>query len=366
MLTCIACSNQLAEEEGGEGARGTPSTKEATKSLTSQIKDLALKFSGACKSGSSSSSSYSKKGQRGYPEFETAASEGDLLILMLEEEVVQALHLHGTSLEPTMESQTLGSGEFPPAIRLLAVSIRSPLGPATSSSRTKTSPRSGWLRWSLGSKSPLCLFLKEGMILREFGSAEKCSTNGKPSDGGARIMIESSSSTTSKDSAGKPFILPLEATTRVAISVRESPGTPSMHKDWTPRNNYNRPPPGSSKGYYPGDAFDHGGSHHHHFGAGPSSHGGIGGFKMEASTMEPSRTTTSSRGDDASVSISNASDIESEWVEQDETGVYITIRQLPDGTRELRRVRFSREKFGEVHAKLWWEANRERIQAQYL
>lgn len=26
----------------------------------------------------------------------------------------------------------------------------------------------------------------------------------------------------------------------------------------------------------------------------------------------------------------------------------------------------SREMFGEVHAKLWWESNRERIQAQYL
>ena len=41
------------------------------------------------------------------------------------------------------------------------------------------------------------------------------------------------------------------------------------------------------------------------------------------------------------VSVSNASDMESEWVEQDEDGVYITIRALPDGTRELRRVRFS-------------------------
>lgn len=40
------------------------------------------------------------------------------------------------------------------------------------------------------------------------------------------------------------------------------------------------------------------------------------------------------------VSVSNASDMESEWVEQDEDGVYITIRALPDGTRELRRVRF--------------------------
>ncbi|KAK6129916.1 hypothetical protein DH2020_036310 [Rehmannia glutinosa] len=44
--------------------------------------------------------------------------------------------------------------------------------------------------------------------------------------------------------------------------------------------------------------------------------------------------------EEASVSISNASDIESEWIEEDEPGVYITIRQLMDGTRELRRVRF--------------------------
>ncbi|KAL4592922.1 hypothetical protein LXL04_005929 [Taraxacum kok-saghyz] len=78
---------------------------------------------------------------------------------------------------------------------------------------------------------------------------------------------------------------------------------------------------------------------------------------------DASRTTTSSRDE---VSVSNASDVDSEWIEEDEPGVYITIRQLVDGTRELRRVRFSREKFGEVHAKQWWEQNRERIQSQYL
>ncbi|KAL1532254.1 protein Brevis radix-like 1 [Salvia divinorum] len=61
-----------------------------------------------------------------------------------------------------------------------------------------------------------------------------------------------------------------------------------------------------------------------------------------------------------------SSDIESEWIEEDEPGVEITIRQLLDGTRELRRVRFSRDKFGEVHAKHWWETNRDRIQTQYL
>lgn len=55
--------------------------------------------------------------------------------------------------------------------------------------------------------------------------------------------------------------------------------------------------------------------------------------------MDASRTTTDSR-DEASLSVSNASEMESEWIEQDEPGVYITIRQLVDGTRELRRVRF--------------------------
>ncbi|XP_014753124.1 protein Brevis radix-like 4 isoform X3 [Brachypodium distachyon] len=82
--------------------------------------------------------------------------------------------------------------------------------------------------------------------------------------------------------------------------------------------------------------------------------------------VEPARTTTSScRDDDASVS--NASELEvTEWVIQDQPGVYITVRELPDGARELRRVRFSREKFAELNAKLWWEENKERIHAQYL
>ncbi|KAE8795477.1 protein Brevis radix-like 4 [Hordeum vulgare] len=115
----------------------------------------------------------------------------------------------------------------------------------------------------------------------------------------------------------------------------------------------------------------------------------------EADAPEPARTTTSSLPDD--VSISNASELEvTEWVIQDEPGVYITVRELPDGARELRRVRFrskslsesstdnslqflnlvmtildcciacSREKFAELNAKLWWEENKERIHAQYL
>lgn len=98
--------------------------------------------------------------------------------------------------------------------------------------------------------------------------------------------------------------------------------TPSINKDWNNRNYY-KPP-------------DQGGAHHYN--VGPSAYV-AGGSKGEMSSMEASRTTTSSR-DEASISVSNASDTESEWVEQDEPGVYITIRQLTDGTRELRRVRF--------------------------
>lgn len=83
--------------------------------------------------------------------------------------------------------------------------------------------------------------------------------------------------------------------------------------------------------------------------------------------FDPSRATTSSLDEAASVSMSNASDLEAtEWVEQDEPGVSITIREFGDGSRELRRVRFSRERFGEERAKVWWEQNRDRIHAQYL
>ncbi|XP_076922076.1 protein Brevis radix-like 4 isoform X2 [Bidens hawaiensis] len=91
----------------------------------------------------------------------------------------------------------------------------------------------------------------------------------------------------------------------------------------------------------------------------------ISATKTEASSLD---ATNSSREADRleELSISKVSDVDNEWVEQVEPGVYITIKVLPGGSRELRRVRFSREKFGEVHARLWWDENRTRIQKQYL
>ncbi|KAF7149415.1 hypothetical protein RHSIM_Rhsim03G0230100 [Rhododendron simsii] len=89
----------------------------------------------------------------------------------------------------------------------------------------------------------------------------------------------------------------------------------------------------------------------------------ISGAKTETSSVDASLRTSSSREADRSgeISVSNGSGLETEWVEEDEPGVYITIRALPGRKRELRRVRFSREKFGEMHARLWWEENRARF-----
>ncbi|KAI3672869.1 hypothetical protein L6452_38969 [Arctium lappa] len=63
---------------------------------------------------------------------------------------------------------------------------------------------------------------------------------------------------------------------------------------------------------------------------------------------------------------SNATDqVEAEWIEQYEPGVYITLVALRDGTRDLKRVRFSRRRFGEHQAETWWSENREKVYERY-
>ncbi|XP_078429611.1 PH, RCC1 and FYVE domains-containing protein 1-like isoform X2 [Wolffia australiana] len=57
---------------------------------------------------------------------------------------------------------------------------------------------------------------------------------------------------------------------------------------------------------------------------------------------------------------------ESEWVEQAEPGVYITVSAHPSGGKYLKRVRFSRKKFREEQAERWWAENRLKIQDKYI
>ncbi|XP_076943925.1 protein Brevis radix-like 4 [Bidens hawaiensis] len=147
----------------------------------------------------------------------------------------------------------------------------------------------------------------------------------------------------------------------------DSPITPPLNKERLPRNLY-RP---MGMGYSSSDSLDHTVGRSNRDSSGLTATpklSSISGAKTETSSMDASIRTSSSREADRSgeLSISNVSDIENEWVEQDEPGVYITIKALPGGSRELKRVRFSRDKFGEVHARLWWEENRVRIHKQYL
>ncbi|KAL4195889.1 hypothetical protein AMTRI_Chr04g180570 [Amborella trichopoda] len=156
-------------------------------------------------------------------------------------------------------------------------------------------------------------------------------------------------------------------------SAEDSPVTPPLNGERLPRN-FQRPG-GGLMSYSSSDSMEH---HHHascharQYDCGLASTPNLSGISAKterSSSMDASRTSSSrdaDRSDEVSVSASNVSDQEMEWVEQDEPGVYITIRSLPGGGRELRRVRFSRERFGEMHARLWWEENRTRIHEQYL
>ncbi|XP_022975623.1 PH, RCC1 and FYVE domains-containing protein 1-like isoform X2 [Cucurbita maxima] len=67
----------------------------------------------------------------------------------------------------------------------------------------------------------------------------------------------------------------------------------------------------------------------------------------------------------SSASPSNDNQVEAEWIEQYEPGVYITLMALRDGTRDLKRVRFSRRRFGEHQAESWWSENRDKVYEKY-
>lgn len=57
--------------------------------------------------------------------------------------------------------------------------------------------------------------------------------------------------------------------------------------------------------------------------------------------------------------------LKQEWVEQYQSGVYITFMTLPNGKKGLRRVRFSRKKFTETEAARWWDENQHLVYEKY-
>ncbi|KAK6150837.1 hypothetical protein DH2020_015769 [Rehmannia glutinosa] len=62
----------------------------------------------------------------------------------------------------------------------------------------------------------------------------------------------------------------------------------------------------------------------------------------------------------------SASNVWALWEKQYKPGVYITLAALPDGTRFVKRVRFSRIGFEEQQqAVIWWFKNREIVYSRY-
>ncbi|CAN6461479.1 unnamed protein product [Victoria cruziana] len=58
-------------------------------------------------------------------------------------------------------------------------------------------------------------------------------------------------------------------------------------------------------------------------------------------------------------------EVEAEWIEQFESGVYVTLLCLGDGTKVLKKVKFSRKRFAERQAEVWWAENHGRVFEKY-
>ncbi|XP_020238728.1 protein Brevis radix-like 4 [Cajanus cajan] len=345
MLTCIA----RPKKPGADSATEDPSSRGQAKSLTAQIKEMALKASGAYKQcapcaphpsrlsrgDSESESSRRRWGKelearlKGISSGEgTPSSSGRRVVLLLEEE----------------EEPKEWVAQVEPGVLITFVSL----------------PRGG-------------NHLKRIRFSREIFN--KWQAQRWWAENYDKVMELYNVQRLNRQAVPLPTPPRSEDESSKRESIEEIPVTPPLSRERPPCNLY-RAGGGVGMGYSSSDSFDHQSmqSRHYYDPNGVNSTPKVSTISAAAKTdissidADASLRSSSSREADRSgeLSFSNASDLDSEWVEQDEPGVYITIRALPGGKKELRRVRFSREKFGEMHARLWWEENRARIHEQYL
>ncbi|KAJ1440975.1 hypothetical protein SESBI_01653 [Sesbania bispinosa] len=285
MFQCISCSKQAkAEDEEGRGS-GTPKRKEAVKSLTSQIKDLVLKISGA--KSKANTGSTSDRGKKPLADYETL-SEG-----------VQYPYMGGDMTpgrtEPVAAAQD-GLGEEDEAREWVAQ-----VEPGVQIT-FETIPTGGHV-------------LKRIRFNRDM--FDRNQAQAWWGDNYDRIME----------------LYNVQSFNQNAIST-------SQRFEDEQRTHYYQ---SSASGI----TLDNIGGGENLNEGGPSN--------------EAARTSNSSIQE---TEFNNGIDNDSEWVEQDQPGVLITIRVLPNGTKEIHRV--NGQIFDEEGAKQWWEENRERIKEDYL
>ncbi|KAM7476073.1 hypothetical protein LguiB_023316 [Lonicera macranthoides] len=370
MLTCIACSKQLGTgslREQEEDLSETPGTKHAIKALTAQIKDMAVKASGAYKHCKPCSGSSNNNQNRNYADSETgSASERFHCSYRRTGSSNSTPRVWGKEMEARLKG--LSSGEGTPASvsgRTESVVFMDDDEPKEWVAQVEPGVLITFLSLPQGGND-----LKRIRFSRELFN--KWQAQRWWADNYDKVMELYNVQRFNRQAVPLPAPPRSEDESSKIESAEEgSPVTPPLGKECLPRN-FQHP---AGKGYSSSDSLDQHPmqSRNYYDSVGLASTpklSNISRGKTETSSLDASaRTSSSSREEcdhSGELSMSNASDLETEWVEQDEPGVYITIRALPGGTRELRRVRFSREKFGEMHARLWWEENRARIQQQYL
>ncbi|XP_071723461.1 protein Brevis radix-like 2 [Rutidosis leptorrhynchoides] len=378
MLRCIACSKpqlnngsslqhqlEVDKEEEEDHVIDTPRTKQAIKNLTAQIKEIALKASGVYRNCKPCSGSSNNKNQNGKCGDSDAASETARFHHAYRRPGSSNSTPRVWAKEMEARLQGLSSGEGTPASisgRMESVIFMEEDEPKEWVAHVEPGVLITFVSLPEGGND-----LKRIRFSREMFN--KWQAQRWWAENYDKVMELYFVQQFNQQAVPLPTPPRSEDENLRMASAKDSPATPPSKE--RPRNLHY--PPGM--GYSSSDSLDqpHMQSHHHH---GRDSGGlastpklsSISGAKTETSSIDGSARTSFSRDQDHSgeLSISNASDMESEWIEQDEPGVYITIRALPGGTRELRRVRFSRELFGEMQARLWWEENRARIQEQYL
>ncbi|KAF2935677.1 putative protein Brevis radix-like 3 isoform X1 [Oryza sativa Japonica Group] len=414
MLACIACSSKEGGEDGSRGA-ATPHGRDAVKSLTSQLKDMVLKFSGSnkhqhYKAATAGSPSFrSRSYRRPYPgfiddsAFMTTTRPGGEAYMYTRAAPPPPVRAASTSMatwDMTRSKSNRGwqqdAGRSPGGTTWIQ-SIEEEAGADDVTVVEDAVPREWTAQVEPGVQITFVTLpgggndLKRIRFSREIfnkweaqrwwgenydrivelynvqtfsGRQQGVSTPTSSVDDS--ILRESSFCSRGGSTRESPVVTPATSSSLAKEPIARSMSCKAMAAS---ASNYAAAAASTRAACYPSvavpDPSDHVWAHHFNMlnsaAAGPSAAGG-----GVPSLYDPSRGTTSSR-DEASVSISNASDMEAtEWIEQDEPGVCLTIRELGDGTRELRRIRFSRERFGEDRAKVWWEHNRDRIQAQYL
>ncbi|KAL5222200.1 hypothetical protein ABZP36_026913 [Zizania latifolia] len=407
MLTCIACSKQLpggapplrelpedddddnAAVARGAGESSTPSTRQAIKALTAQIKDMALKASGAyrhCKPCAGSSAAASR---RHHPYHTYADSE----VASGSERFHYAYRRAGSSAASTPH---LRSGDATPSVStrtdFVAEDEEEGEEDETAADGSEDDEAKEWV--AQVEPGVLITFLslpQGGNDLKRIRFSRELFNTWQAQ----RWWAENYEKVMELYNVQRfnQQTVPFPSTPRSEDeSLKEdSPATPPLNNERLPHTLHRSLTGGRSRtiGCSPSDSLEHqhilGNGHHqqrHHCHTGHQCYDSVGlasapkfssisGAKTETSARDASMRSNSSpeevdQSGELLVSVSNASEQEREWVEEDEPGVYITIRVLPGSIRELRRVRFSRERFSEMHARLWWEENRARIHDQYL